>query len=121
MPKNVLVVDDSESIREVVGYTLENEGYSVIKGINGLDALSKCHDHEFDLVITDLYMPEMDGLEFIRTLRKSSRYEHIPVLFLTTESQLAKKDEARAAGATGWIVKPFVPEKLINVVKRVLR
>jgi two-component system chemotaxis response regulator CheY len=121
MSKAVLVVDDSESIREVVCYTLEKEGYTVSRGLNGLDALHICKNGDFDLIITDLYMPEMDGLEFIKTIRKTSRYEHTPVLFLTTETQLSKKEEAKSAGATGWIVKPFLPEKLITVVKRILR
>lgn len=121
MAKTVLVVDDSESIREVVSYTLENEGYSVLRGVNGRDALDQCNHNIIDLVITDLYMPEMDGLEFIRTVRSFQQYKHIPILFLTTESQLSKKTEAKEAGATGWIVKPFVPEKLIGVVRRVLR
>jgi two-component system chemotaxis response regulator CheY len=121
MAKTILVVDDSESIREVVGYTLEQEGYRVIRGTNGKDALTRFNESEIDMVITDLYMPEMDGLEFIREIRKSDQNKHIPILFLTTESQLQKKEEARQAGATGWIVKPFVPDKLIVAVKRVLR
>ncbi len=121
MAKTILVVDDSESIREVVGFTLEKEGYHVIRGINGKDALTRFQEAYIDMVITDLYMPEMDGLEFIREIRKNELNKHIPILFLTTESQLQKKEEARQAGATGWIVKPFIPEKLIIAVKRVLR
>ncbi|MCX6271081.1 MAG: response regulator [Bacteroidetes bacterium] len=121
MAKTILVVDDSESIREVVGFTLQNEGFTVIKGNDGRDAL-KCFDgRPIDLVITDLYMPEMDGLEFIREIRNMSQYKHIPILFLTTESQLSKKLEAKDAGATGWIIKPFVPEKLMNIIRRVIR
>lgn len=120
MAKTILVVDDSESIREVVGYTLEAEGYIVIRGVNGKDALRRFTTSVVDLVITDLYMPEMDGLEFIREIRKSEQNQHIPIIFLTTESQLTKKEEAKLAGATGWIVKPFMPEKLVGIVKRIL-
>jgi len=121
MAKTILVVDDSESIREVVGFTLEQEGFQVIRGINGKDALTRFNETLIDMVITDLYMPEMDGLEFIREIRRSEQNKHIPILFLTTETQLQKKEEAKQAGATGWIVKPFIPEKLIVAVRRVLR
>ena len=121
MAKTVLVVDDSESIREVLSYTLENEGYTVCRGENGKDALNQCSKNTFDLVITDLYMLEMDGLEFIRVIRRTQEYKYIPILFLTTESQFSKKEEAKEAGATGWIVKPFVPDKLIGVIRKVLR
>ena len=121
MTKTILIFDDSESIREVVGFTLEKEGYIVLPCINGKDALGRLSTNAVDLVITDLYMPEMDGLEFIREIRKSDNYKHIPIIFLTTESQLSKKEEAKKAGATGWIVKPFIPDKLIGVVSRVLR
>lgn len=121
MAKTILVVDDSESIRELVGFTLENAGYHVTRCINGKDALINFDKIAVDMVITDLYMPEMNGMEFIKEIRKSDANRHIPILFLTTESQLSKKEEAKQAGATGWIVKPFVPEKLLVIVKRVLR
>lgn len=121
MSKNILIVDDSESIREVVSFTLENEGYSVLVGIDGKDALKFLDGSHIDLIITDLHMPEMNGIEFIKHVRAMEQYKRIPILFLTTESQAAKKMEAKDAGATGWIIKPFVPAKLIGALKKVLR
>jgi len=121
MGKNILVVDDSESIREVVSFTLENEGYAVRVGHDGKDALKHLNGDPIDLVITDLHMPEMDGIELIKEIRNMEQYQRIPILFLTTESQAAKKQEAKTAGATGWIVKPFVPAKLLAALKKVMR
>ncbi|HKL07458.1 MAG: response regulator [Bacteroidales bacterium] len=121
MSKNILIVDDSESIREVVSFTLENEGYNVLVGDDGTDAMKFLDGRPIDLVITDLHMPEMNGIELIKNIRAMDSYKRIPILFLTTESQAAKKMEAKEAGATGWIVKPFVPAKLIAALKKVLR
>src|SRR6478609_2027206 len=121
MSKRILVVDDSESIRELVGLTLESSGYQVSKGVDGQDAMKFLDGSEIDLVITDLNMPNVDGIQFIKEIRKTTGYATIPILMLTTESQAAKKDEAKAAGATGWIVKPFVQDKLLQVVKKVVR
>lgn len=121
MAKNILIVDDSESIREVVSFTLENEGYNVLVGVDGKDALKYLDGSTIDLIITDLHMPEMDGIELIREVRAMEAYQRIPILFLTTESQAAKKMEAKEAGATGWIIKPFVPAKLLAALKKVLR
>lgn len=121
MTKTVVVIDDSESIRELVGLTLENSGYKVIKGVDGKDGLQLFDGREVNLIITDLNMPNMDGISFIREIRKMQDYSRVPILVLTTESQAAKKEEAKAAGATGWIVKPFVAEKLIEVVQKVIR
>ncbi|MDY6801853.1 MAG: response regulator [Bacteroidota bacterium] len=121
MSKNILIVDDSESIREVVSFTLENEGYSVLVGDDGTDAMKFLDGRQIDLVITDLHMPKMNGIELIKNIRAMDSYKRIPILFLTTESQAAKKMEAKEAGATGWIVKPFVPAKLIAALKKVLR
>src|SRR5262245_40925449 len=121
MSKSIVVVDDSESIRELVGLTLENAGHTVSKGIDGRDALQLFDGREVSLVITDLNMPHMDGISLIREIRKMEGYSTTPILVLTTESQTAKKEEAKAAGATGWIVKPFVAEKLLAVVKKVIR
>ena len=121
MPKKILIVDDSESIREVVSFTLENEGFEVLVANDGTDAL-KFHDgREIDMIITDLHMPEMDGITLIKHVREMEAYQRIPILFLTTESQTAKKMEAKEAGATGWIIKPFVPAKLIAALQKVLR
>lgn len=121
MSKIILIVDDSESIREVVSFTLENEGYNVLVGVDGKDALKFLDGRPIDLIITDLHMPEMDGIELIKNVRVMDAYKHIPILFLTTESQAAKKMEAKEAGATGWIIKPFVPAKLLAALKKVLR
>ncbi|PBQ33765.1 two-component system response regulator [Sphingobacteriaceae bacterium] len=122
MKKNILIIDDSESIREVIATGLESAGYTVIKGINGEDGL-KClaANPSLELIITDLNMPVMDGISFLKEVRKSEKHKYLPVIILTTESQEAKKQEARNAGATGWIIKPFSKEKLINVIKKVVR
>lgn len=121
MSKTVLVVDDSESIREVVKFTLENNGFEVLLGNDGTDALEFFDGRGIDLIITDLHMPKMDGIELIKNIRSNDKYAGIPILFLTTESQLSKKMEAKEAGATGWIVKPFVPQKLISALHKVMR
>ncbi|MCL2074543.1 MAG: response regulator [Marinilabiliaceae bacterium] len=121
MAKTVLIVDDSESIREVVSFTLQNEGYDVLVGVDGEDALKFLDGRHIDIIITDLHMPNLDGLGFIRKIREIETYKHIPILFLTTESQTEKKMEAKEAGATGWIIKPFVPAKLLAAISRVIR
>jgi len=121
MAKTVLIVDDSESIREVVNFTLQNEGYEVLVGVDGEDAQQFLDGRTIDIVITDLHMPNLDGLGLIRKIREIDAYKHIPILFLTTESQASKKMEAKQAGATGWIIKPFVPAKLLSAISRVLR
>lgn len=121
MPKKILIVDDSESIREVVSFTLENEGFEVLVANDGTDALKFLDGREIDMIITDLHMPEMDGITLIKHVREMEVYQRIPILFLTTESQTAKKMEAKEAGATGWIIKPFVPAKLIAALQKVLR
>ena len=121
MEKTILIVDDSESIREVVSFTLENEGHNILVGIDGKDAQKHLNGDKIDLIITDLHMPVMDGIEFIKCVRDAEEYKNIPILFLTTESQSAKKMEAKEAGATGWIIKPFVPAKLIGAINKVMR
>lgn len=121
MSKTVLVVDDSLSIREAVSYTLQAEGFAVIKADNGKNALKNLTGNAVDLIITDLHMPEMDGIELTKEIRKLNEFSHTPILLLTTESQVSKKMEAKQAGATGWIVKPFESERLIAVIKKVLR
>ena len=121
MPKKILIVDDSESIREVVSFTLENEGFEVLVANDGTDALKFLDGREIDMIITDLHMPEMDGITLIKHVREMEAYQRIPILFLTTESQTAKKMEAKEAGATGWIIKPFVPAKLLAALQKVLR
>lgn len=121
MEKTILIVDDSESIREAVGFTLENAQYQVGKAIDGVDALKALENNQYQLIITDLHMPNMDGISLIREIRKKPEHQFTPILFLTTESQGTKKEEARSAGATGWIIKPFVPEKLVAVVQKLIR
>ncbi len=121
MAKTVLIVDDSESIREVVSFTLENAGYNVIVAIDGQDAIKHFDGKIIDLLLTDLHMPNMNGIELIREVRKIEAYTRIPILFLTTESQRDKKMEAKDAGATGWIIKPFIPAKLLDAIVKVMR
>ena len=121
MSKKILIVDDSESIREVVNFTLEKAGHDVISCIDGKDALSRLDGKHLDLIITDLHMPNMNGLEFIKEVRKMEKYKYTPILYLTTESQQSKKQEAKEAGATGWIVKPFVPEKLLAAINKIIK
>ncbi len=121
MAKNILIVDDSESIREVVALALRSDGYNVIVGIDGQDGLELLLKSEnVNLIISDLNMPKMDGISFLKEVRKLERYRYLPILILTTESQEAKKIEAKNSGATGWIIKPFVKEKLLAVVKKVV-
>lgn len=121
MAKKILFVDDSESIREIVNFTLVNEGYEVFLSDNGKNALSHLDGQDINLIITDLHMPEMNGIELIKEIRKIPKYQRTPILFLTTESQTEKKMEAKNAGATGWIVKPFVPAKLLAAITKVIR
>jgi two-component system chemotaxis response regulator CheY len=121
MKKTILIADDSESVREVVSFTLQNAGYEVLVGVDGSDALKFLDGKEIHLVVTDLHMPNMDGISLIKEIRSRDSYKGIPILFLTTESQAAKKEEAKAAGATGWIVKPFVADKLLSAVQKVIR
>ncbi len=120
MGKNVLVVDDSTSMRQMVAFTLKSAGFSVVEGANGQEGLQKLDGHKVDLVISDLNMPVMNGIEMIRQIRTRPQYKFTPILMLTTESQDTKKTEGKAAGATGWIVKPFNPDQLLTVIKKVL-
>ena len=120
MAKTILAVDDSASVRQMVKLTLAGAGYDVAEAQDGNDALSKAKASEFNMVITDLNMPNMDGLELIRELRKLSSYKGIPILFLTTESDEEKKAEAKQSGATAWVTKPFKQDQLLAIVKKVL-
>lgn len=121
MSKTILIVDDSESVREIVSYTLKDAGYNVLEAKDGKDALRHFANPGVELVITDLNMPEMDGIALIKEIRSLETYKYVPILMLTTESQAAKKQDAKAAGATGWIVKPFVAQKLLDTVQKVIR
>jgi two-component system chemotaxis response regulator CheY len=121
MSKIIMTVDDSPSIRQMVGFTLRQAGHQVAEAGDGREALLKLQQQPADLVVTDLNMPHMNGIELIRQLRALPQYKFVPILLLTTESQPEKKLEGKAAGATGWIVKPFTPEQLVAVVNKVLR
>lgn len=120
MTKRILCVDDSASMRQMVHLTLSGGGYEVVEAIDGRDALDKASAADFGLVVTDLNMPNLDGLGLIRELRNLPSYKGVPIIFLTTESDEAKKEEAKAAGATGWITKPFQADRLLTVIKKVL-
>ncbi len=119
--KKILAVDDSASIRQMVGFTLRNAGYEVVDAVDGKDALAKAGVDKFDMIITDLNMPNLDGIGLITCTRKLPGYTFIPILMLTTESQAQKKDEGRKAGATGWIVKPFNAEQLVLVIRKLVK
>ena len=119
MAKTIMVVDDSTSMRQMVNFTLTGAGYQVVEASDGVDALAKSSAQKVDLFITDLNMPNMDGIQLTRQLRAAAPYRFTPIVLLTTESQQEKKMEGKAAGATGWIVKPFQVEQLLAVVKKV--
>jgi len=117
---SILAVDDSASMRQMVSFTLKNAGFNVVEAVDGQDAYEKANGRAFNLVLTDQNMPRMDGLSLIKSLRAMPNYRTVPILMLTTESSDAMKSQGRAAGATGWLVKPFDPQKLIEVVKKVI-
>jgi two-component system, chemotaxis family, chemotaxis protein CheY len=119
--KTILVVDDSTSMRQMVSFTLREAGFDVLEGANGQEALTRVQGKSVALVVTDLNMPLMDGLTLIRQLRAKPEFKFTPILMLTTESQQEKKMEGKAAGATGWIVKPFQPDQLLQVINKVVR
>jgi len=119
--KRILAVDDSASMRQMVSFTLKTAGFDVTEAKDGSEALAIAKQQEFDAVISDVNMPVMDGITLIRELRTLPSYKFTPLLMLTTESGLNKKVEGKAAGATGWIVKPFNPEQLLAVLKKVIR
>lgn len=119
MAKTIMVVDDSSSMRQMVNFTLSGAGYQVVEAQDGVDALAKIGGQKVDLFLTDLNMPRMDGIQLTRSLRAAAAHRFTPIVLLTTESQQEKKIEGKAAGATGWIVKPFQIEQLLAVVKRV--
>jgi len=119
--KRVMTVDDSASLRQMVSVVLRGGGYQVIEAVDGVDALSKLKGQELQLILTDINMPNMDGLEFTRRLRAMPDYRFVPVVLLTSESNADKKQQGKAAGATAWIVKPFNPDQLLAVVKKVVR
>ena len=115
-----MTADDSASVRQMVSFTLKQNGYTVVEAVDGKDALQKIQGQKVDMLITDLNMPNLDGIGLIKGVRALPGYKFIPIVMLTTESQDSKKQEGKSAGATGWIVKPFQPDQLIAVVKKVL-
>jgi two-component system, chemotaxis family, chemotaxis protein CheY len=120
MKKRILAVDDSPSVRQMVKLTLSGAGYDIVEAGDGAEGLSKARATTLDMVVTDLNMPVMNGLGLIRELRKLPAYRGVPILFLTTESDPEMKQQAKAAGATGWITKPFQQDQLIAIVRKVL-
>lgn len=120
MAKTILVVDDSASIRQVVGIALRSAGYDVIEGVDGKDALSKLNGQKIHLIISDVNMPNMDGITFVKEAKKIPEYKFTPIIMLTTESQESKKQEGQAAGAKAWVVKPFQPAQMLAAVSKLI-
>lgn len=118
---SILAVDDSASMRKMVSFTLIGAGYHVVEAVDGQDALEKAQTQTFDLILTDQNMPRLDGLGLTRKLREQPAFQTTPILILTTESSDEMKQAGRAAGATGWLVKPFDPNRLIEIIKKVIR
>ncbi|MEX6664677.1 response regulator [Pseudomonas sp. W2-17] len=120
MAKNVLVVDDSSSVRQVVGIALKSAGYDVIEACDGKDALRKLTGQKVHLIISDVNMPNMDGITFVKEVKKLASYKFTPIIMLTTESQESKKAEGQAAGAKAWVVKPFQPAQMLAAVSKLI-
>lgn len=120
MTASILTVDDSASLRMAIRIALTGAGYGVTEAGDGIEGLARAAETRFDLIVTDLNMPNMDGLTMIRELRKQPAQAGVPIIFLTTESDADMKAQAKAAGATGWLVKPFVPDQLVKVARKVL-
>lgn len=120
MPKTILVVDDSASVRQVVGIALRGAGYEVIEGVDGADALKKLDGRKVHLIISDVNMPNMDGITFVRETKKLPDYKFTPIIMLTTESEESKKREGQAAGAKAWVVKPFQPAQMLAAVAKLV-
>jgi two-component system chemotaxis response regulator CheY len=120
MAKTILIVDDSSSLRQVVSITLKGAGYDVIEGCDGRDALSKLNGQKIHLIISDVNMPNMDGITFVSEAKKLAAYKFTPVIMLTTEAGEAKKQAGQAAGAKAWVVKPFQPAQMLNAVSKLI-
>lgn len=121
MSKQILIVDDSESIRKVLAFSLEGAGYQVFIAHDGSDALRYLDGRSIDLLLTDYHMPNLNGLELTVKVRQIEHYKYLPILILTTENQKGMMKEARDAGATGWLMKPFNTEKLLQTLRKVIR
>lgn len=120
MAKTILVVDDSASLRQVVNIALKSAGYDVIEACDGKDALSKLNGTKIHLIISDVNMPNMDGITFVKEAKKLPNYKFTPIIMLTTESQEGKKQEGQAAGAKAWVVKPFQPAQMLAAVAKLI-
>jgi len=120
MARLIMTADDSASVRQMVSFTIKQNGYEVIEAVDGQDALAKLSTQKVDMLLTDLNMPNLDGIGLIKGVRGSSLNKFIPIVMLTTESQDGKKAEGKAAGASGWIVKPFKPDQLAAVIKKLM-
>lgn len=120
MGKTILVVDDSASVRQVVGIALRGAGYDVIEGVDGSDALKKLDGQKIHLIISDVNMPNMDGITFVKEAKKLAAYKFTPIIMLTTESNETKKREGQAAGAKAWVVKPFQPAQMLAAVSKLI-
>lgn len=120
MAKTIMIVDDSASLRQVVSIALKGAGYETIEACDGKDALAKLNGNKINLVISDVNMPNMDGITFVKELKKLPNYKFTPVIMLTTESQAGKKAEGQAAGAKAWVVKPFQPETMLAAVGKLI-
>jgi two-component system, chemotaxis family, chemotaxis protein CheY len=120
MSKRILVVDDSASVRQVVGIALKGAGYDVIEGVDGADALTKLDGQKIHLIISDVNMPRMDGITFVKEAKKLPAYKFTPIIILTTESEERKKLEGQAAGAKAWVVKPFQPSQMLAAVSKLI-
>jgi two-component system chemotaxis response regulator CheY len=118
---SILAVDDSASMRQMVSFTLKNAGFAVTEAVDGLDAWNKSQQKDFSLVLTDQNMPRLDGIGLTKKLREDPKFKNVPILILTTESSDQMKLAGREAGATGWLVKPFHPAKLVEVIQKVIR
>ena len=116
----ILAVDDSASMRQMVSFTLKGAGYNVVEAVDGVDALNKAKGQTFDCIVTDVNMPGKDGITLIKELRALPNYKFTPMLMLTTESGMDKKQQGKEAGATGWIVKPFNPDQLLKTINKVM-
>ncbi len=120
MGKAILIVDDSASVRQVVSIALKGAGYDVIEGCDGKDALTKLTGQKIHLIISDVNMPNMDGITFVKEVKKLPNYKFTPIIMLTTESQEGKKQEGQAAGAKAWVVKPFQPAQMLTAVAKLI-
>ena len=120
MTKTIMVVDDSLSVRQMMSFTLGNAGYEVVEAEDGKDALDKLSGLQVNMIVTDLNMPNVNGIDLIRSVRSKSEHKYIPIVVLTTESHESRKRESKEAGATGWITKPFKPDQLIGVIEKVM-